>query len=481
MTGLGSQITRLAQHSAIYGLGGLVSRFVALLLLPLYTRYLTPADYGAVETLVALAAILATVLRLGIASAFFRFYFDSVDTSHRLRVVRTSFWFTMTMATLGLVVGLILAEPISNWLFDTGDHTTLVRASFVLLWAQMNYEQITSLFRVEERAVAFTIATLVNLAVTVAATVLFVVVFDWGATGVVAGNFTGTLIVYAALLVYRHEQLGLTLDRPLLRQMNRFGIPLVPSMLALWLLNFGDRFFILKLADQSEVGVYSIGARIASAMVLLLAAFRAGWLAFAYSIEDDDRARRAYSFVLTYLLFVASWAALALALLSPWLVRWLTTPAFFDASEVVPLLVFGAVALGGFNVVSIVLGRRKRTQFNWVATGSGAAVSVVLNLVLIPPYGIVGAGIANLSAFTVMFLVITWWSQRVFWVPYQWRRVVTVVGVAVGLTVLGKAVDVPLAAAIALVAVYPLVLWPLRFYLPTELAAIRQRAARTAP
>ena len=81
----------------------------------------------------------------------------------------------MTMATLGLVAGLI-AEPISNWLFDTGDHTTLVRASFVLLWAQMNYEQMTSLFRVEERAVAFTIATLVNLALTVAATVVFVVV-----------------------------------------------------------------------------------------------------------------------------------------------------------------------------------------------------------------------------------------------------------------------------------------------------------------
>ncbi len=481
MNSLGGQIARLARHSAIYGLGGLVSRFVALLLLPLYTRYLTPADYGAVETLVALAAILATVLRLGIASAFFRFYFDSTDRAHRLRVVRTSFWFTMVMATLGLVIGVILAEPISEWLFDTGDHTTLVRAAFVLLWAQMNYEQMTSLFRVEERAVAFTAATLVNLAVTVAATVLFVVVFDWGATGVVAGNFTGTLIVYAALLVYRHEQLGLTLDRSLLRQMNRFGIPLVPSMLALWLLNFGDRFFILKLADQSEVGVYSIGARIASAMVLLLAAFRAGWLAFAYSIEDDDRARRAYSFVLTYLLFVASWAALALALLSPWLVQWLTTPAFFDASEVVPLLVFGAVALGGFNVVSIVLGRRKRTQFNWIATGAGAAVSVVLNLVLIPTYGIIGAAIANLSAFTVMFVVITWWSQRVFWVPYQWRRVVTVVGVAAGLTVLGRALDVPLAAAVALIVVYPLVLWPLRFYLPAELAAIKTRAARTVP
>ena len=82
--------------------------------------------------------------------------------------------------------------------------------------------------------------------------------------------------------------------------MNRFGLPLVPSMLALWMLNFGDRFFILKLADASEVGVYSIGSRIASAMVLLLTAFRAAWPAFAFSIEDDERARRAYSYVLTY-------------------------------------------------------------------------------------------------------------------------------------------------------------------------------------
>jgi O-antigen/teichoic acid export membrane protein len=481
MTGLGGQITRLAQHSAIYGLGGLVSRFVALLLLPLYTRYLTPADYGAVETLVALAAILATILRLGIASAFFRFYFDSTEAAHRLRVVRTSFWFTMTMATLGLVAGLALADQISEWLFDTDDKATLVRMAFVLLWAQMNFEQITALFRVEERAVAFTIATLANLVITVAATIVFVVVLDWGATGVIAGNFTGTLAVYAALLVYRHEQLGLTLDRPLLRQMNRFGLPLVPSMLALWTLNFGDRFFILKLADASEVGVYSIGSRIASAMVLLLTAFRAAWPAFAYSIDDDERARRAYSYVLTYLLFVASWAALALGLLAPWIVEWLTTPAFYDASDVVALLAFGAVAFGGFIVVSIGLGRTKRTQFNWVVTGSAAIVSVTLNLLLIPDHGIVGAGIANLCAFTVMFVGITWWSQRVFWVPYQWRRVVTVVGTAVGLTVLGKALDVPLAAAIALVAVYPLVLWPLRFYLPNELTALRQRAARTAP
>ena len=481
MTGLGGQIARLARHSAIYGLGGLVARFVSVLLLPLYTRYLTPTDYGAVETLVALTAILATILRLGIASAFFRFYFDSTDPGYRLRVVRTSFWFTMGMATLGLVVGFVLAPQISGWLFGTDNRTTLVRAAFVLLWSQMNYEQVTALFRVEERAVAFTAATLANLTITVAATISFVVALEWGATGVIVGNFTGTLAVYVALIAYRREQLGLTVDRPLLRRMNRFGLPLVPSMLALWVLNFSDRFFILKLDDAADVGVYSIGARIASAMVLLLTAFRAAWPAFAYAIEEDEQAKRAYAFVLTYLLFVASWAALGLGLLAPWLVEWLTTPKFYGAADVVALLSFSAVAFGGFIVVSVGLGRTKRTQFNWVVTGSSALVSVALNLLLIPPYGIVGAGIANLCAFTVMFAGITWWSQRVFHVDYQWRRVTTAVAAAVGLTVLGKTLDVPLGVALALVLVYPVALWPLRFYLPAELASIRRRAARTAP
>ena len=99
----------------------------------------------------------------------------------------------MTMATVGLVVGLALAGQISEWLFDTDDRTNLVRMAFVLLWTQMNFEQMTALFRVEERAVAFTVATLANLVITVAATIVFVVVLDWGATGVIAGNFAGTL------------------------------------------------------------------------------------------------------------------------------------------------------------------------------------------------------------------------------------------------------------------------------------------------
>ena len=332
---LGAELRRLGKHSAIYGLGGLVSRILAVLLLPLYTRYLSPSDYGKVETLIALSTVIGIVLRMGIHAAFFRFYFDSPEPEHRRLVLRTSFWFTMAMATAGLVAGLLLSGAISDLLFGSPDDSELVMASFVGLWAGMNYEQLTSLFRVEERSVAFVTASLANILLTIGTTLLLVVALDQGPIGVIVGNFTGTLLVYAALIGYRREQLGLQFDRTLLREMNRFGVPLIPTALFLWVTNFSDRLFLVRLADTTEVGLYSVGVRIASAMVLLLTAFRLAWPAFAYSIEDEREAKRTYAFVLTYLVLLTTWVATGLALLSPWIVGWIAAPAFAESSSVV--------------------------------------------------------------------------------------------------------------------------------------------------
>lgn len=477
---LGAQVKRLGKHTAIYGIGGLVPRILAILLLPIYTRYLGTEGFGKIETVVALTAVLVIVLRMGISSAFFRFYFDSKDEAYRTLVVRTSFWFTMTMATAGLALGWIFAADLDG-LLKLGDDPWLVRAAFVGLWAQMNYEQMTSLFRVEERSVQFVIASVANVLITVATTLLLVVVFEKGATGAVVGNFVGTLCVYAVLLVYRRYQLGLQFSRELLRKMNHFGMPLVPSALALWAINFIDRIFIAHYKGQGEVGVYSVAVRISSAIVFLMIAFRLAWPAFAYSIDDDREAKRTYAFVLTYLLFVCSWVSVALGVLAPWLVELLARgPGFQRAQDAVALLAFAATAYAGYTVVAIGIGRARQTQFNWIVTGIGAAVNIVLNVILIPPYGMIGAAIATLAAYAVLFLGMVLNSQRVYPVDYQWRRLATLLAAAIGLTVLGSVVDVPLAVAILLALAYPLVLLPLGFYLPAERSRLRRLLVRSA-
>jgi len=478
MPQLGSQLKRLGRHSIVYGLGGLVSRILAVLLLPLYTRYLSTSDYGKVEILIAATAVLAILLQFGISNAFFRFYFDTPDPARRITVLRTSFWFTMTTATAGLVVGLALAPQISHVLFASGSEANLVRASFVGLWAQLNYLQLTALFRVEERSVAFVLASIANILITVGATLVLVVSLHKGPMGVIVGNFIGTLAVYLALLGYRREQLGLEFDRGLFRAMNRFGMPLVPSALLLWVTNFADRFILVKLASTSEVGLYSVGVRISSAMILLLTAFRTAWPAFAYSIEDDGEAKSAYGFVLTYLVLISSWVAAALGLLSPWLVHWLAASEYARASQVVGPLAFSTVAFAGYIVLAIGVGRARRTQFNWIVSGLAAVVNIGLCFALIPAHGMMGAAIATVAAYVVMFLAMAWWSQRTYPVPYQWRRVTTAAGVAVALVAAGKLTHAGLVLSAALALCYPLGLGLAGFYLPAERKRLRALVAR---
>jgi O-antigen/teichoic acid export membrane protein len=473
---LGQELKRLGRHSAIYGLGGLVSRILATLLLPLYTHYLPPRAYGRVEIVTATTAVAAIALQMGISSAFFRFYFDEKEEAGKLTVIRTSFWFTMGMSTLGLAFGVVFAGPIGHWL-GLGHDPNLVRAGAVGLWAQTNYQQLTALFRVEERSVQYAIASVCNVLITVAAMVVFVAVFHWGAIGLVVGNFTGTLVTYLALLVYRTEQLGLEFDRGLLRKMQKFGMPLVPSALALWTINWVDREFVVWYKGLPEAGVYSAAVKIASVITFVMVAFRTAWPAFAYSIEDDREARRTYAFVLTYLLTFASWLALALGALAPWWTRLLTSPHYVRAEKGVALLAFAGAVYAGYTVLAIGSGRARRTQLNWVVTGFGAAVNIGLNFWLIPRWGMVGASISTAAAYVVLFVGMMLYAQRVYPVPYQWRRIVTCVGVGVGLTVAARAAHLPLAPSFMLVLAYPLALALLGFYLPAE----RRRLLRLVP
>jgi O-antigen/teichoic acid export membrane protein len=470
---LAFQMRRLARHSAIYGVGGLVSRILATILLPLYTHYLPPDAFGRVEIVTAATAVLAIVLQLGISSAFFRFYFDEKDAERKLTVVRTSFWFTMAMATLGLVFGVVFAGPIGHWI-GLGHDPWLVRAGAVGLWAQTNYQQLTNLFRAEERSSAFAIASVTNVLVTVAAMIVFVAVFHWGAIGLVVGNFTGTLVVYVALVAYRTEQLGLEFDRELFRRMQHFGMPLVPSALALWAINFVDREFVVWYKGNAEVGVYSAAVKIASVITFVMIAFRTAWPAFAYSIEDDREAKRTYAFVLTYLLAFASWVALALGALAPWWTQLLTTAKYHRAEEGIALLAFAGAVYAGYTVLAIGSGRARKTQLNWVVTGAGAAANIGLNFWLIPKWGMVGASISTLAAYVVLFAGMTLYAQHVYPVSYQWRRVATAVGVAVALTVAARAAHLAFAPSLLLVAAYPLGLAILGFYLPAERAQLRR-------
>jgi O-antigen/teichoic acid export membrane protein len=255
----------------------------------------------------------------------------------------------------------------------------------------------------------------------------------------------------------------------------------VPSVIALNAIDFADRILLVRIKGQHELGLYAIGMRISAGLLFVLAAFRTAWPAFAYSIREDNEARRTYGFVLTYVTFFSSWAALALGLAAPWIVRLLTTPDFYGGARVVPMLSFAFVVFGAYVVVVTSIGRVGRRGSNWIITGIAAVIGVLLNLALIPPFGMIGAAVSMLLAYFVIFLGMTWKAQRVFHVHYQWRRLATAAGTAAGLTVVGKLIDGGLPLVIVLVAIYPIVLRFVGFYLPEERARIGAFSRRLLP
>jgi O-antigen/teichoic acid export membrane protein len=485
-----SQLLELSRHSVIYGIGGLISRFLAVLMLPLYTSYVSAGDYGRIELLMSVMAVAVVVIRGGANFGFIRFYFVDKAPEYRQRLVRTVFWAQMGYSTLALALCVLFASPIASGLGVAyepgarlqGSGTSLVIATAVLLWVNVNYAQMTNLFRAEKRSVAFTIATLLNIGITVPLTVILVVVYKQGPLGIIVGNLSGTLVVFIALLGYRREQLGLQFDRHLLQAVNRFGLPLMAAGLAMWVTNFGDRFMLSKLLHGpyrlTELGQYSLAYKISSAMVLLFTAFQVAWPAFAYSIEDEGEAKRAYSYILTYLMFIAAWAAVGLSLFAPWIVHLLgQKPGYWPAQNAIPALAYSSVFFAGFIVVTIATGRMRQTKFNWVAATLAALLNFGLNLWLIPAYGMLGAAYATLAAYILLMLVRTWNAQKIYRVEYQWRRVVSILLAAGALTAVGEALPHSKLLAAGLTVVYPLLLAPLGFYLPAE----RKRLRRLLP
>ncbi len=487
-------LRRLTTTGAAYTAASIVSKLIAVALLPLYTRYLTPADYGAAEVMFAAVVSASIVVRLGTIEALLRFYYkDGEDPG---RVVATSFAALFWVATGAALIALPFAGPISEALLNRSA-PDLARISIGGLWVLTMFEYLLTLFRLEERARAFFVTTMLSVLAAIALTVVLVVGEGEGARGLLLGSYaSGAAFVLGLIFVHR-RRLSLRVERPLLRRLMRFGLPTMPAELSLYMLNFVDRIIIVRTVGLAEAGLYSLAVKFAQGVNVLVRGFQLAWPPLAYSIRDDNEARRAYAAVVTWFVAGCAFVVAGMWLLSRWIVRALAAPEFFGSYEAIGLIATGVTLYALYMVLVVILGRTGRTEFNFPATGAALAANVALNLVLVPSLGIVGAGLSLVASYLVVLALMYGFTQRLFPVPYEWRRLARIVLVSAALVGLGELAlptdgFVGLASRTMLWLAYPLALlatgfftsgerrWLARLRHPAELIG-QMRALRTAP
>jgi O-antigen/teichoic acid export membrane protein len=469
-----SHLRRLATTGAAYTASSVLSKLIAVLLLPLYTQYLTPSDYGAAEVMIVGVIAASIVIRLGVIEALLRFYY--LPDEEPDRVVRTGFASLLWTTTAGAAIALAFAEPISEAMLDRPD-AGLARIAIGGLWVLTLYEYLVALLRVDERARAYFAFTIANTLVAIPVTVWLVVVEDQGAEGLLLGTF-GSAVPFLAWLAFdQRRRLSLIPDLPLLRRLVRFGFPTMPAELSLYSLNFIDRIILVRFAGLAEAGLYALAIKFAQAINVLVRGFQLAWPPLAYSIQDDDEARRAYSLIVTWFVAACTFVVVGMWLLARWIVRILAAPEFFESYEAIGLLTAGMTLYALYLVLVVVLGRTGRTEYNFPATIAATVVNIGLNLALVPPLGIVGAGLALVASYLVVLALMYGFTQRLFPVPYEWRRLGLVFAVA-ALLVAGGELLLPTEGAAGLVSrvavwlAYPAVLWGAGFPTPAERAAI---------
>jgi O-antigen/teichoic acid export membrane protein len=470
-------LRRLATTGAAYTAASILSKLIAVALLPLYTRYLTPADYGAAEVMFAAVVSASIVVRFGLIEAVLRFYYK--DDEDPDRVVASSFAGLFWLATLGALVALPFATPIAEALLDprtaadVGQMAELARISIGGLWVLTMFEFMLTLFRLEERARAFFVTTIVNVLVTIGLTVVLVVGAGEGARGLLVGSYASGAATVLVLGILQRRRLSLLFDRALLRRLLRFGLPTMPAEVSLYLLNFVDRIIIVRYVGLAEAGLYSLAVKFAQGVNVLVRGFQLAWPPLAYSIRDDGEARRAYATVATLFVAGCAFVVTGMWLFSRWIVRALAAPEFFDSYEAVGLISTAVTLYAVYMVLVVILGRTGRTEFNLPATLAALAANVVLNLILVPPLGIVGAGLALVASYVIVLALMYVFTQRLFPVPYQWGRLARVVLTAAVLVAIGELV-MPTSGALgllgraALFAAYPLALFASGFFTPGE-------------
>jgi O-antigen/teichoic acid export membrane protein len=470
-------LRRLATTGAAYTASSVISKLFAVALLPVYTRHLTRADYGAAEVLLSTVVTLSIFFRLGIIEALLRFYYRQKDRAGRANVVRTSVAFLLITTTIGTLVLVPFAGPLSDLLLDQRD-TGLMLIALGGLWVFTNYELMMALFRLDERARDYFAASLTNVLLTIALTVWLVVGEDEGARGLLLGNFGASAVVLAALFYIHRSRVALWPRRIVLRPMLRFGLPTMPAEISLYALNFIDRIALVRFVGLAEAGLYSLAVKFSQVVTVVVRAFNLAWPPLAYSIKDDDEARRAYALIVTYYLLVAFTIVLGLSLEARWVVRLLAAPDFFDAYQAIPLVSTGVTLYALFLVLSVAVGRVGRTEFNFPVTACAAICNVGLNLLLVPQFELVGAGLALVGSYLVMLALMYAVTERVFPLPLEWARIARIVAITGALFAFGELVF-PTSGAIgfiaraALVPVFWLLLYASGFLHPEEVRGLR--------
>lgn len=440
----------LIRHFITYGASIYLSRLIGFFMIPVYTTYLTPADYGTLELLDLTMFVVNMFVGLGLINSVIRFYSDCQTDGEKNEVISTAFFYVLLAAVC--INGLLVAfsGPISRMIFTSGEGTASPErlSLFVKIVACSGILDIlagvgTSYLQSEKKSVIFTAISVTRFLIAVTLNIVFVVGFELGVIGVLYSQIIAAAVACLAMTWPMHRHLGRHISNARAMEMMRYGAPLILSSLSMFVIHFGNRFFLERIVGLTVLGIYSLSYKLAMVLpALVYGPFEMIWNALMFDLyKKGDEGRKTINYINKYLLVGSLWFITAYALCIKDLVYIMADPKFHDAYQAVPPLLLAFLFTGLTAVSQVGTLFAKKTIYRGLANIYGAVVALAGYYVLIPVYGYWGAVISTFAALLVRYVATAVYAQRFYRLEYSLPLYLKVAAAAGGAYALGTMVS----------------------------------------
>lgn len=472
---------RAAKNSAIYSLGTISAKVIGLILLPLYTSYLTTEEYGILALLEVSSFLFVAIFGYKLNAALFRWYWEEKYLSKQKKMVFTVF-FVLILSGLFLTLGIFpVKENISSVILGENKYGYLFWLMIVSSAMQIIVDQLQNLMRLQEKSVFFSIATTSRFTISLLFTIAFVAYFGRGLEGIYEAQIISQIVFFLICSKYFIRNISLGFEKDILKEMLIFGGPLIFAEISGLLLNITDRYCLNYLASVSDVGIYSISFKLSNTIrIFVYQSVMMALVPLIYQNINKPNNKRFYSKIMTYMTLGIVFFALGFSLFSDVIIKVLAaSPDYWEAIKYVPALslaiVFGIikdVSLTGLNIT-------KKTKIIASVVTIMAIINLILNVALIPFFGIVGAVLATLLVRVISFVVFYRIAQRKYFIPYELKKVIT--AISVGIVIFAtyslckpEFLALDIFVKFSFLILFPIILYPINFYEKVEIEKTKE-------
>jgi len=429
---------KILGDSFIYGVSGIITSFIGVFLIPLYTKVFNPADYGIIALLGSLQSIVTIFIIFGMDNSFAVWYWDK--PTEEGRSIAASNWFFFSL-TLGLVISLLLAAGssfIASYILGNVDLYPVVILFAANIFLASTQKLLNLWFRMRRQPIHAVSFNLFISLLTVALNIWFVLIKKAGIPGIYYSVCISSFIALAITILILRKNISIKyFDYGELRSMVRFSLPLVPTGLIFWIMGAATPYFInFLMHDKAEIGLYQIGSTAASLLGLATFAFFQAFTAYALSISKEENAKKIYAKILEYYIYIGMAAALLLGFLAKFILRLFTNENYFSAYIVIGILAFNVIISGVIQVVSIANLLAKDNKPIARSAMFSVMITIAGYFTLIPLLGKEGAAMAVAAGNLVSTVYIIVKAQKLYFVPYKFMRMATFSIITIGMYII---------------------------------------------